>query len=91
MVDASQEDAQESADLFDTLRPGGFNGRYAHYIIKSIEDIAAANLIARFESKLDSVTDALYEREKSQTRQHTTLLIVIAAATIILATIEILQ
>ncbi|MDE2956206.1 MAG: hypothetical protein OXU68_04240 [Bacteroidota bacterium] len=57
MVDASQEDAQESADLFDTLRPGGFNGRYAHYIIKSIEDIAAANLIARFESKRDSVTD----------------------------------
>lgn len=33
----------------------GFKGHEAHYIIKSIEDMASANLIKRFESKLDAV------------------------------------
>ena len=49
------DDAQESADLFDTLKRTGLKGRDVHYVIQSIRDMAAANLIARFESKLDSV------------------------------------
>ena len=42
-------------DLFDTLTRTGLIGRDVHYVIQSIREMAAANLITRFESKLDSL------------------------------------
>lgn len=50
MDDTPHEEAQESTELFETLKRSGFRGRDAHYLIKSIEEMAAANLIHRFEA-----------------------------------------
>ena len=47
MADTSQEDAQESTQLFETLRRAGFKASDAHYTIKSIENMAGARIEAR--------------------------------------------
>lgn len=52
MADTSQEDAQESTQLFETLRRSGFKASDAHYVIKTIEQMASANLIRSFESEM---------------------------------------
>ena len=41
--------------MFDSVTRTRPKGRDVHYVIQSIREMAAANLIARFESRLDSV------------------------------------
>ena len=45
----------ENAQLYDILARAGFRGRDAHLFNKLVEDMASANLIYRFESKLDAL------------------------------------
>lgn len=55
MADTPQEEAQESTQLFETLKRSGFKGRDAHYTIQIIRDMASANLIHRFESEMHAM------------------------------------
>ena len=46
--------ADDRAQLYDILTRAGLQGRDAHVFTKLVEDMASANLIHRFESKLEA-------------------------------------
>ena len=52
----------DRALLFDILARAGHDGRDAHLFIQLIEDMASANLIDRFETKLETKLEALNDK-----------------------------
>ena len=50
--------ADDRAQLYDILTRAGLQGRDAHVFTKLVEEMASANLIHRFENKLESKLEA---------------------------------
>ena len=48
---------EDRMQLYDVLARNGIEGRDAHLLTQLIENMASANLIHRFENKLEAVND----------------------------------
>ena len=63
-----EEQAPDRAHLYDILTRAGFQGRDAHVFTQLVEEMASANLIHRFENKLEAQLEAQKAQLEAQNK-----------------------